>query len=115
VVDAALTSSYDRHNESSARNAAAAGARRRTVREAGGGGVGGDCSVRSPMPGTVVAVHVSAGTTLEVGVPLLAVEAMTMEHTLTAPAVGTVDLTVRVGDQVVVDPELAVVYADGVS
>jgi pyruvate/2-oxoglutarate dehydrogenase complex dihydrolipoamide acyltransferase (E2) component len=35
---------------------------------------------------------------------------MKMEHTLTAPAEGTVDLTVRVGDQVAVDQELAVVH-----
>jgi acetyl-CoA/propionyl-CoA carboxylase biotin carboxyl carrier protein len=33
-----------------------------------------------------------------------------MEHTLTAPAAGTVDLSVRVGDQVALGQELAVVH-----
>ncbi|HEX2072190.1 MAG TPA: biotin/lipoyl-containing protein, partial [Geodermatophilus sp.] len=70
-----------------------------------------DRTVRSPMPGMVVAVHVADGATVEEGTPLLAVEAMKMEHTLTAPAAGTVDVAVRVGDQVAVDQELAVVHA----
>jgi len=69
-----------------------------------------DRTVRSPMPGTVVAVHVVQGSAVKEGEPLVAVEAMKMEHTLTAPAEGTVDLTVRVGDQVAVDQELAIVH-----
>jgi acetyl-CoA/propionyl-CoA carboxylase biotin carboxyl carrier protein len=69
-----------------------------------------DSSVRSPMPGTVVAVHVEDGATVAAGDRLVAVEAMKMEHTLTAPVAGTVGLAVRTGDQVVVDQELAVVH-----
>ncbi len=70
-----------------------------------------DAEVRSPMPGTVVAVHVEAGTAVEAGAPLLAVEAMKMEHVLRAPLAGTAEVRVRVGDQVVVGQSLAVVHA----
>ncbi|PRY50113.1 acetyl-CoA/propionyl-CoA carboxylase, biotin carboxylase, biotin carboxyl carrier protein [Geodermatophilus tzadiensis] len=69
-----------------------------------------DRTVRSPMPGTVVAVPVTPGATVRAGEPLVVVEAMKMEHTLTAPADGTVDVPVRVGDRVAVDQELAVVH-----
>ncbi len=72
-----------------------------------------DAAVRSPMPGTVVAVHVADGSPVDAGTPLLAVEAMKMEHALTAPTAGTVELLVRVGDQVRVDQELAVVHPAG--
>jgi acetyl-CoA/propionyl-CoA carboxylase biotin carboxyl carrier protein len=74
------------------------------------GAASADTTVRSPMPGSVIAVHVADGATVEEGAPLLAVEAMKMEHTLTAPAAGTVELAVQVGDQVAVDQELAVVH-----
>jgi acetyl-CoA/propionyl-CoA carboxylase biotin carboxyl carrier protein len=44
------------------------------------------------------------------GQPLVVVEAMKMEHTLTAPLDGTVgDMAVRVGQQVKVDELLATV------
>ena len=71
-----------------------------------------DASVRSPMPGAVLAVHVTDGDVVEEGTPLLVVEAMKMEHTLTAPTAGTAEVKVRAGDQVVVDQELAVVHPD---
>ncbi len=69
-----------------------------------------DAAVRSPMPGSVVAVHVTDGALVEAGTPLVAVEAMKMEHSLTAPTAGTVELLVRAGDQVRVDQELAVIH-----
>ena len=69
-----------------------------------------DRTVRSPLPGTVVAVHVAPGAEVAADAPLVVVEAMKMEHTLTAPADGTVDLSVRVGDQVALGQELAVVH-----
>ena len=47
-------------------------------------------SLLTPLPGTVVAVHVEAGRQVARGVPLVTVEAMKMEHTLTAPYDGTV-------------------------
>ena len=47
-------------------------------------------SLLTPLPGTVVAVHVTAGQGVDRGAPLVTVEAMKMEHTLTAPHAGTV-------------------------
>ncbi len=44
----------------------------------------------APMSGTVVAVLVKVGDTVARGTPLLILEAMKMEHTITAPAAGTV-------------------------
>ncbi|NED63919.1 acetyl/propionyl-CoA carboxylase subunit alpha, partial [Streptomyces sp. SID10244] len=41
--------------------------------------------ILSPMPGTVVAVRAEAGETVAAGNPIVVVEAMKMEHTLTAP------------------------------
>jgi acetyl-CoA/propionyl-CoA carboxylase biotin carboxyl carrier protein len=68
--------------------------------------------VLSPMPGSVVAVQVEAGQAVTAGQALLVVEAMKMEHTLTAPHDGVVsDLRARVGEQVKVDQLLAVVSA----
>ena len=74
-----------------------------------------DAQVRSPMPGAVVAVHVATGDTVEAGSPLLAVEAMKMEHLLKAPLGGTVEVLVRLGDQVVVDQPVATVHAAAVT
>jgi 3-methylcrotonyl-CoA carboxylase alpha subunit len=47
-------------------------------------------SLLTPLPGTVVAVHVATGQQVARGTPLVTVEAMKMEHTLTAPYDGTV-------------------------
>jgi 3-methylcrotonyl-CoA carboxylase alpha subunit len=47
-------------------------------------------SLLTPLPGTVVAVHVAAGQHVARGAPLITVEAMKMEHTLTAPYDGVV-------------------------
>jgi 3-methylcrotonyl-CoA carboxylase alpha subunit len=55
----------------------------------------------APMPGKIVAVLVDKGKTVEKGAPLLIMEAMKMEHTIAAPANGTVEeLLYAVGDQV---------------
>jgi acetyl-CoA/propionyl-CoA carboxylase biotin carboxyl carrier protein len=71
-----------------------------------------DGIVTSPMPGTVLAVHVTEGQEVALGQPLLIVEAMKMEHTVTAPLDGTVtDLMVKPGQQVAMDETLAVVRA----
>jgi acetyl-CoA/propionyl-CoA carboxylase biotin carboxyl carrier protein len=76
----------------------------------GGAAAEHDGDVRSPMPGAVLAVRVALGDEVEEGEVLLVVEAMKMEHALAAPFAGTVtDLTVRTGDQVVVDQLLATV------
>jgi acetyl-CoA/propionyl-CoA carboxylase biotin carboxyl carrier protein len=69
-----------------------------------------DGDITSPMPGSVIAVHAEAGTPVTKGQPLVVVEAMKMEHTLSAPLDGTLaELHVRVGQQVKVDELLAVV------
>ncbi len=47
-------------------------------------------SLLTPLPGTVVAVHVAVGGQVARGMPLVTVEAMKMEHTLTAPYDGSV-------------------------
>ncbi|MCW2614407.1 MAG: Methylcrotonyl-CoA carboxylase biotin-containing subunit [Frankiales bacterium] len=74
-----------------------------------------DGDVRSPMPGTVIAVGVTSGAAVGRGEVMVVVEAMKMEHALTAPFDGVVDqFDVRVGDQVVVDQLLAVVVAEPV-
>jgi 3-methylcrotonyl-CoA carboxylase alpha subunit len=70
-------------------------------RESGTSGDAPNGGLRSPMPGRVVAVHVKAGDRVKRGAPLLAIEAMKMEHVLTAPADGVIEqLHVSEGAQV---------------
>ncbi len=58
-------------------------------------------SVRSPLSGTVLAVHVEDGATVEHGQLLVTVEAMKMEHRIEAGTAGVVrEVTVRAADQV---------------
>jgi len=47
-------------------------------------------SLLTPLPGTIVALHVAPGERVARGAPLVTVEAMKMEHTLTAPYDGVV-------------------------
>ncbi len=56
--------------------------------------------VRAGMPGTVVTVAVADGEAVAAGAVLVTVEAMKMEHALTAPHAGVVRLTIRPGDLV---------------
>ena len=75
-------------------------------------GAGGP--VLSPMPGTVTVVEVVEGQRVAAGQRLVAVEAMKMEHVLTAPVDGTVrELRARSGAAVAKDAVLLVVEADG--
>ncbi|WP_170323013.1 acetyl-CoA carboxylase biotin carboxyl carrier protein subunit, partial [Acrocarpospora macrocephala] len=70
----------------------------------------GDGTVRSPMPGTVLVVKAALGDRVQAGQPLLIVEAMKMEHTVTAPIAGTLaELPVRPGQQVTMDATLAAI------
>ena len=58
-------------------------------------------SLLTPLPGTVVAVHVKSGQEVVRGAPLVTVEAMKMEHTLTAPSAGVVSsIAFGVGERV---------------
>ncbi|MBB5078128.1 ATP-binding protein [Nonomuraea endophytica] len=73
---------------------------------------GGDGVVRSPMPGTVLLVKAAVGDQVSKDQPLVVVEAMKMEHTVTAPVDGVVrELPVRAGQSVDMDAVLAVVEA----
>jgi 3-methylcrotonyl-CoA carboxylase alpha subunit len=55
----------------------------------------------APMPGKIVAIHVKQGDTVEKGAPLLVMEAMKMEHTISAPSAGVIEeLLFEVGEQV---------------
>ncbi|MCA3212866.1 MAG: acetyl/propionyl/methylcrotonyl-CoA carboxylase subunit alpha [Burkholderiales bacterium] len=61
----------------------------------------GEGRLSAPMPGKVVAVHVARGVRVARGAALLVMEAMKMEHTIVAPADGTVDeILFGVGEQV---------------
>ncbi|MNU60818.1 Acetyl-/propionyl-coenzyme A carboxylase alpha chain [compost metagenome] len=58
-------------------------------------------SLLAPMPGRIVATLVASGTQVKRGTPLVVLEAMKMEHTLQAPADGTVKgYRAKAGDQV---------------
>ena len=65
--------------------------------------------VRSPMPGTVVAVHVTAGDLVVAGTLLLTVEAMKMEHKLTATTAGIVRIGLHAGELVALDQVVATI------
>ncbi len=64
----------------------------------------------APMPGKVVELRVAEGDSVKAGQVLLIMEAMKMEHTVTAPQDGTVaQVSVVAGDQVDADALLIVV------
>jgi acetyl-CoA/propionyl-CoA carboxylase biotin carboxyl carrier protein len=71
----------------------------------------GDAELRSPMPGSVVAVGAADGATVDAGAVVVAVEAMKMEHSLRSPVAGAVEVLVAVGDQVKVGQLLARITA----
>ncbi|WP_328331755.1 ATP-grasp domain-containing protein [Kribbella sp. NBC_00382] len=70
-------------------------------------------SLVAPMPGTVVRVGVEVGDKVTAGQGLVWLEAMKMEHTISAPADGVlVELSVTAGQQVEVGAVLAVVQVE---
>ncbi|MDA4110620.1 biotin carboxyl carrier protein [Mycobacterium holsaticum DSM 44478] len=71
----------------------------------------GDAELTSPMPGSVVAVGVSDGQRVDAGTVVVTVEAMKMEHALTAPVDGVAELLVAAGEQVKVGQVLARITA----
>jgi pyruvate carboxylase subunit A/propionyl-CoA carboxylase alpha chain len=71
-------------------------------------------SLIAPMPGAVVRVGAAVGDIVTAGQPLVWLEAMKMEHTLTAPGDGVLaELTVAPGQQVEVGTVLARVQTEG--
>ena len=102
VVDAAGTAFVDDDGRSVAFSLALAPDVDRAARAAAGHVGSGTSDVTSPMPGSVLAVHVAAGGAVEAGQALVTLEAMKMEHVVTAPLAGLVaEVLVQVGDQVV--------------
>jgi len=64
-------------------------------------------SLKSPMPGQVVAFKVAVGDSVKKGEPLAVIEAMKIEHTITAPTDGVVaELLFVVGNSVADGDEL---------
>nr|MBA3347694.1 biotin/lipoyl-binding protein [Actinomycetota bacterium] len=62
---------------------------------------GGQSALISPMPGTVIGVHVAAGDAVTARQPLVVLEAMKMETPVVAPYDGTVKAVhVTEGDRV---------------
>jgi 3-methylcrotonyl-CoA carboxylase alpha subunit len=67
----------------------------------------GESRLTAPMPGKVIAINVATGAKVTKGAALLVMEAMKMEHTIVAPADGTIDeILFAVGDQVAEGAEL---------
>ncbi|HXO12089.1 MAG TPA: biotin/lipoyl-containing protein, partial [Mycobacterium sp.] len=65
-------------------------------------------SLVAPMPGNVIRLGAAVGDTVTAGQPLIWLEAMKMEHTITAPADGVLaELNVDTGHQVEVGAVLA--------
>jgi propionyl-CoA carboxylase alpha chain len=70
-------------------------------------------SLLAPMPGTVISIAAAVGDHVSAGAPVLVLEAMKMQHTVSAPHDGlVVDLPVNLGDQVAADAVLAVVQQE---
>jgi acetyl-CoA/propionyl-CoA carboxylase biotin carboxyl carrier protein len=76
--------------------------------------VDGDRELRSPMPGTVVAVEVADGERVDVGTRVLVVEAMKMEHVVRSASPGLVELRIRAGQRVERGGLLAIVHDEEV-
>jgi pyruvate carboxylase subunit A/propionyl-CoA carboxylase alpha chain len=71
-------------------------------------------SLLAPMPGSVLRVGAAVGDTVTAGQPLIWLEAMKMEHTVTAPSDGVLaELNVEAGQQVDVGDVLARVDTEG--
>ena len=86
---------------------------RRDAATEGGGGGG---AILSPMPGRIIAVEVAEGARVSKGQKLLTVEAMKMEHSMTAPFDGVVvEMNAVAGGLVQVDALLARIEAVEVS
>ncbi len=78
----------------------------------GGSSTSHDGKIVSPMPGQVLQVNVKVGDKVERGQPLMIVEAMKMEHTLTAPASGVVEsIAFKAGERVEEGAELLSIAA----
>ncbi|MDO4610182.1 biotin carboxylase N-terminal domain-containing protein [Corynebacterium sp.] len=87
--------------------------RRDDVVRSAAGPDGAEGALASPMPGTVIAFTAADGAEVTAGDPVVVVEAMKMEHTLTAPEAGVVRHLASAGDQVAAGQPLAAVEEPG--
>ena len=76
------------------------------------GGVAASPELRTPMPGTVVALHAASGDRVAIGDAIGTVEAMKMEHLLTASVAGILRLHVRLGEALRREQLVASIDAD---
>ena len=88
------------------------GALERRLADEAGPAAAAHPELRAPMPGAVVAVHVSDGARVEAGERIVTIEAMKMEHPVTAPHAGVASVAVAIGEQVRRDQILARVHAE---
>ncbi len=73
----------------------------RTASQRGSAGSESATDLVTPMPGTVLGVHVAVGSSVEAGDPVATLEAMKMEHVVSAPRAGRIaELFVKAGDRV---------------
>ncbi|MFP4003682.1 MAG: biotin/lipoyl-containing protein, partial [Alphaproteobacteria bacterium] len=80
---------------------------------AAGGDSASDGVVLAPMHGRIRTVHVRAGERVNEGGPLMVLEAMKMEHDITAPVSGTVsEILVADDEQVAAGARLVIVNAE---
>jgi biotin carboxyl carrier protein len=71
---------------------------------------GGPLEIVAPMPGSILAVHVAVGATVDAADPIVTLEAMKMEHAVASTIRGRIsELRARPGDQVARGDVLAVV------
>ena len=67
-------------------------------------------AVRAPMPGNILKVNVSEGSSVKAGDILFILEAMKMENEIVAPKNGTItSVSVKTGDTVATDAVLATI------
>jgi len=82
----------------------------RAARAAARSGSTGPIDLVAPMPGRVLTIHVPRGAPVAAGDPVVTLEAMKMEHAVTAPRDGVVgEIAVQIADQVIRGQTLAVI------
>ncbi|HXG25640.1 MAG TPA: biotin carboxylase N-terminal domain-containing protein [Candidatus Binatia bacterium] len=82
----------------------------RAARAAASHAGGGPIEIVAPMPGSILAVHASAGQSIDATDPIATLEAMKMEHAVATPIAGRVaEIRARPGDQVARGDVLAIV------
>jgi acetyl-CoA/propionyl-CoA carboxylase, biotin carboxylase, biotin carboxyl carrier protein len=90
-------------------SSAAAGTRPRRAAASGGSAAAGSGKIAVPMQGTIVKVLVEPGATVEVGAPLVVLEAMKMENIINADKAGTVAEVKVAAGQAVASGDVVVV------